>query len=89
MQVNQQEIKMGTFAPGSRSIARAALGTAFGSEYPAAVAADAAGMELVTQDFLEARTDDGVNSIEYARRIGRGNLQAYAATMRARAARGW
>ena len=80
---------MKAFNAGSKSIARAALGTAFGSEYATAVQTDAAGMALVLQDFLEAHTEDNLGAAEYSRRIGRGNLQAYAATMRARAARGW
>ena len=44
---------------------------------------------LVCVDFLDAANGEGLGAREYARRIGSGNLQAYADTMQARARKGW
>jgi hypothetical protein len=49
---------------------------------------DAEGRKLVAQDFLEA-SEHEVTAREYARRIGAGNLEAYAATMKVRFRLGW
>lgn len=70
------------FDPEMHNRASAALAGTFGMEYAVLREDDA---RLVRIDFLEA----GIASSEYARRIGAGNLQAYADTMQARFRHGW
>lgn len=58
---------------------RAALGTVFGSEWITLSDAD---RDNVAQDFADAVREDGADALEYRRRIGAGNLQAYAEVIR-------
>ena len=44
---------------------------------------------LIRQDFMETSDEIGIGAREYARRIGAGNLQAYADVMRVRERNGW
>jgi len=68
-----------------RGMGHNALEIVFNAEWIGLSESDA---RLVLQDFLEA-SQEGVTANQYARRIGRGNLQAYADTMQARFRNGW
>lgn len=73
-------------APGEYLYAYKLLRESFGPEFDKLSNTDAA---LIGRDFLEATEEDGIDSDEYLRRIGRGNLQSYAEVMRVRARKGW
>lgn len=70
------------FSPQQKELAKEALDAFFLSEY---CLLDNEGKMLIVQDFLEA----DVSIMEYHRRIGAGNLEAYAQTLKARLVRGW
>ena len=72
-------------APGRFMFAYRQLGEAWGQEFESLSRDDAV---LVARDYLDAVEGD-CDSAEYRRRIGRGNLQAYADCMQVRAKRGW
>lgn len=55
--------------------ARMALAYEFGREWDMLPACDRA---KVTADFVQATNEDGAGASEYRRRIGAGNLAAYA-----------
>ena len=57
----------------------AALQIAAGSEFLALTRAD---QDNVAADFAAALAEDNCGALEYMRRIGRGNLQAYADCLR-------
>lgn len=58
----------------------------FGAEWRSLSAED---RENVAHDFSDAMREDQCTGLEYARRIGAGNLQSYADVMRARVRKGW
>lgn len=60
---------------------RAALETAGQSEFLALSRAD---QHNILRDFADALVEDNCGAIEYLRRIGAGNLQAYADCIRPR-----
>lgn len=65
-----------------RGMADAALESAFGAEW---INLESPARRLVLADFLDASEEDNVSVLEYARRIGTGNLEAYGRMMIARA----
>ena len=73
------------YTPGTYLYAYERLREVFGHEFDALSNTDAA---LVGRDYLDAAEDD-CDANEYARRIGRGNLQSYAKVMRVRVQKGW
>ena len=84
--VNPRRAPSINYAPGEYLSAYRLLHEAFGQEFDKLTNTDAA---LVGRDFMDARKEDDIDSREYARRIGRGNLQSYAEVMRVRARKGW
>ena len=75
-----------TYSPGEYLAAYRRLRLYFGDEFEKLSNTDAT---LVARDFLDAFNEERVVTIEYGRRIGKGNLQSYADAMQARAAKGW
>lgn len=73
---------MKQFSTQAHYLAHNALQAAFGAEFTNLQEHDAF---LIRQDFLEAECP----ASEYARRIGRGNLQSYADVMVVRERKGW
>jgi hypothetical protein len=68
-----------------RGIAMAQLESVFGHEFTGLYAGD---MKRVTADYIDAAfSDPACTALEYARLIGRGNLQAYADTLAAQVSR--
>jgi hypothetical protein len=80
---------MKDFGPIMRGLADCSLRSVFAAEW---VKLDEEGQRLVRQDFLETNdcpAGEGVSVFAYFRRIGEGNLESYAATMKARLRCGW
>ena len=75
--------------PGRFMFAYSVLRAEFGDEFDQLTNTDAA---LIGRDYLDGYDDPDetdFDSREYARRIGKGNLQSYADVMRVRETQGW